>query len=354
MRRKSKISGLFAGLLALLLTLAIMPGVASADNSDDATRAIGSQGWYISKAIEPKVGDLSAAQNSLKGTVQTLKDRKLPVVIALLDTATLPVYKNCKTGAMSDCGDFFLKSQSAQIAVVFDLTNATPGNRKVGLFSPGLNEGDQQALTSDPAFGKLVTAGNYAQAASQLAINAANKIDVNTKSASDAQNAATQQIKKEESNGLFVAMIVVVVVVLAIGGAIAFLIMTTKKVWNGKVEELQKNASQVNDMVLRLSDEVEYLEPNVKDSAKATFAQGALQVNTANEAARQIKAASTISLLFKWGQYNTQYQEALAKMQSVQETLNRVDQTVKRDIGGSLPKPDNVPQQLGEYEQNSR
>ncbi len=351
---KSKLSGLLAGLMALVLMLVILPVVASADNSTDALNALRSQGWYISQANEKSVGDLSKAKDTLTNAVKTLNDRKHTTVIALLDSATLPNSSSCKGGKISDCANVTrdsLKDKGIQIAVVVDIPQ-----RKFALSvdSNLLNETVTDSLTASSAITALFRNGQYAEGAAQLATNAADQIDTNAKAANDSKNAIVSQTKKEESGNLFVAMIVVLVVVLAIGGAAAFLVVTTKKVWNGKVEELQKSATAVNDMVLRLSDEVEYLEPNVQASAKATFAQGAMQVNAANEAARQIKAASTISLIFKWGQFNTQYQEALAKMESVQETLNRVDQTVKRDIGGSLPQTNNVPQQLGEYEQNSR
>jgi hypothetical protein len=308
--------------LAFSLFLGVRP--ASADTSTDLLNAVKSKGWYISDAAKTKLGTQAEATIA---NAAAQKAKNAPGVIVLADTNTLP--KECTGLANNECAKFILSSNpTANFAIIADVTKQP--KPQGGLFSVKLSDADVSEVLKSVGD---IWSGDIPANIEKLANAATAKILDNNKASASADVAKINQDKKNQEQSSFVTtLIVLAVAVLAIAGAFAFLIITTKSIWRKKVEELQKSANEVSDMVYNLSTEVEYLPDGEKQKAQDTFNQGAMQVTTANDAAAEIKAASTISLVFKWGQYNTKYQDALKKMESIRETLQSVKATVNRDI----------------------
>jgi hypothetical protein len=281
-------------------------------------------GYYISDAASKQLKDVNGARATLATAAKSLKDSKRAVYLALVDDATLP--PECKNStAANTCSSIVRGKISGAEAVILVNLPLSQISLSIDARLVSANDGNALLPTSKASFYNDSIAQNLAD----LGKKTADKIDATVKTTT--ANAQTQ-VNKQNQADMVVPLIIIAVVILVVLGAFFYLMSTTKTVWRKKVETLEKSASEVSDLVYRLSMEVEFLPDNIRDEAKQTFAQGTMQVTKANEAAREIKSASTITLLFKWGQFNVKQQEAVAQMNSISSTLQRVDRTVKQNL----------------------
>ncbi|NWJ48770.1 MAG: hypothetical protein HXX08_23165 [Chloroflexi bacterium] len=318
--------GIFSllGVFALVFMLFASLGVASADDSTIMLNGLSKDGYYISDAASKQLKDVNGARVTLANAAKALKDRKRTVYLALVDDATMPT--ECKAStSMFNCAGFVRSKLSGAEAVVLVNLPATSSGLSIDPSLVSASDANALLPTSKASFYNDSIAQNLAD----LGKNTADKIDATVKTATATAQA---QVKKDEQASMVVPLIIIAVVILVVLGAFFYLMNTTKTVWRKKVETLEKSASEVSDLVYRLSMEVEFLPDNIREEAKQTFAQGTMQVTKANEAAREIKSASTFTLLFKWGQFNVKQQEAVAQMNSISSTLQRVDRTVKQNL----------------------
>jgi hypothetical protein len=305
-------------LVALLAGIFAGAGAVYADNASDMLNSVRTNGYYISDAAAKQVGDVNAARKTLSDEAKKLKDRGRSTVLALIDPNTLPT--SCNGTANSSCAETVLEQlNSYETVFLIDVVN-----KRSGYVSKEKGINIQQLLPSGGF--------NYSNPVQGLTELAGKHADEVQKKISSAANQGQQISSQQKQDALVPVLIVSAVVLVLVMGAFFFLVSTTKSIWRKKVENLESSTSEVSDMVYRLSTDVEFLPDGMRDEAKATFSQGAMQVSDANEAARQIKSASTVTLLFKWGQFNNKYQDALSKMDSIRSTLQRVDATVKREL----------------------
>ncbi|MEI7557238.1 hypothetical protein [Candidatus Chlorohelix sp.] len=324
--KRSGRKGLFSllGMFALVFALFASIGVASADDSTAMVNGLIKDGYYISDAAAKQLKDVNGARATLATAAKSLKERQRSVKLALVDDATLPT--ECKSAtATNTCSRIVRDKISGAEAVI--LVNLPKSQISLSIDDRLVSAADGNALlpTSTSGFYNDSIAQNLAD----LGKKTADKIDATVKTAT----ATGQTIaNKQNQADMVVPLIIMAVALLVVLGAFFYLMSTTKTVWRKKVETLEKSASEVSNLVYRLSTDVEFLPDNIRDEVKQTFAQGTMQVTKANEAAREIKGASTITLLFKWGQFNQKQQEAVAQMNSISSTLQRVDRTVKQNL----------------------
>ncbi len=297
-------------ILALLLVGLVSPlwltSVARADDAGTAESKLIQQGWYISDAVKAKLGNnASATQTTLQNTVNDLKNKKHPGVLALLDPNTV------KSGyTTAEAYAEYLRSYISPKPDIVVVAVIDPSKSGVALAADKLSQDEQKAITD--AARSTFTTGDYAGAMRQIALDAEKKIG------------------SAETSGTLLTVVIALVVIAAIGGGIAFLLISTKNNWKNQLEKLQTLNGQVSDLVVRVSDGIDYLPDATRNQVRDQFGQATANMSNAQAGLRELQAATPIQLILNGGKYRQQMNATGGQLQASLNLLQPLDRAVEK------------------------
>ena len=298
--------------LALLVAALVSPlwltSAARADTSSTAETTLIKQSWYISDQVKTKLGNnAQATQSTLQNTVNDLKNKKHPGVLALLDPTTV------KSGfTTADAYAEYLRgyiSPKPDIVVVAVIVPNGSGSG-VGLAADKLSQDQQKAITD--AARSTFTKGDYAGAMRQIALDAEKKIG------------------ELETGSTLLTAVIALVVIAVIGGGIAFLLISTKNNWKRQLDQLQNLNTQVSDLVVRVSDGIDYLPDATRNQVRDQFGQATSNMSNAQSGLRELQAATPIQLVLNGGKYRQQLNATSSQLQTSLNLLQPLDRAVEK------------------------
>ena len=300
-------------ILALLVAALVSPfwltSVAQADSVATAESTLIKQNWYISDAVKTSLGSKAqATQQTLQNTVNDLKNKKHPGVLALLDPSTV---KSGFTNA--DSYAEYLRSYISpkpDIVVVAVIAPSGSGTSGVALAADKLSQDEQKAITD--AARSTFTTGDYGGAMRQIAL------------------AAEKKIADSETGSSLLTAVIALVVIAAIGGGIAFLLISTKNNWKRQLDQLQNLNGQVSDLVVRVSDGIDYLPDATRNTVRDQFGQATANMSNAQSGLRELKAATPIQLVLSGGKYRQQLSATSGQLQTSLNLLQPLDRAVEK------------------------
>lgn len=298
-------------LFGMLFSSVVNASHAFADTSRDVSVNLTDKGWYISDAAAKKFTrtPISEAQNTLDKTVKDLAGKKYPTAIALIDDSVYP--SQCTGKSAAQCAD-----QLRSLVSKYDVVVVVNTNDQFGLSAKGLSAAEIQQLSS--AATNTFTTQGPANGASALANSAVAKLEANTKTVSDAST----------GNTIFVVL-AIVIFLLVLGGLGFFLISQTRKNWKNQMLALNDESHQINDLILKLSGDVDYAFGESGDKLKQNFSQATLGMSEANADLRQLEGANSNSLIFGWGKWKSKRDDTKAKFENVRQNLAQIDREVQ-------------------------
>ncbi len=302
--RNFRISGLVVGLLAFMLVSLVVP-TAQADDANDLVKALSTDRFFISQTLRAdakfnskyKMNDL---ENQLRNTVNKLKGSH-DTRIVLLTNATIPAQFG---GSGARYGDFLLGllNNPKPEAIVIDNVETNTVSINDGKLSPA----ERQAIIDDTK-STFLTNGPAA-GSDQVAQKAADKVAAN------------------ETSGTLLTLGIILVVVLAVGGVVAFLLISTQRKWKLRVAGVESLANQVSDQVVRVSDNINFLPDDLRQKTDADFGNATRNFSDANSGLRALQGASPVGLLLKGPDYERKLNLTGSQFEQVRQALSRVEE----------------------------
>jgi len=302
-------------LLLLTLLLFISPAAAqtstqTTDTPQDIARSLGSQGYYVSQAVQSRIksGEIKEAdlEKSLAQITKDFKDKKHDTRIVVLSNELLS--KVTVPGANTVAGyagylQGFLNNPKPEVVVVVNAASD-----QLGLAAEGLSAAENTEAAKAAA--STFASKGFAQGSKLAAQTAIDKID------------------GKATGGLVTTLVIILLIVLVVGGFLAFRYISTRDSWKKQLSELQGLAGQVSNQVLKLSDTIEYLPDAVRTNTRSLFGQASTVFSNANTSMHELQKANPWSLMFKGGEYQRQLQMTASQFQTSRNTLAQVQQTV--------------------------
>lgn len=293
---------------ALLVILGAMPfltaAIASADNSATAEATLLRQGWYESTVAQAKLknSDPNAAK-TLQDTVNQLKSKKHPGLVAILDNTTIPA-------AYSDANAYAAHLLSYANPKVDIVVIVNGDKSQVGLATVKLSQSEQTAIRD--ARLSTFTANHFGLGVQQVALDAENKI------------------ASQETSSLITTIVIVLVVLAVVAGAIIFFYISTKNNWQRQLESLRALNSKVTDLVVKIGDGVDYLPDQTRDQAKSSFGQATANMSNAQAGVRELEKATPFQLMFGGGKYRQELNATEQQLQSSYNLLTQLDRSIEK------------------------
>lgn len=306
-------STLLAALLSLLMLVFMVP-LASAqtqtsNEADTLARALSNDRFYVSQGVKANSQFMQRNGNieqQLRDTVNKLRGKE-DTRIAVISNDVIP--------------SRFSGNTSSYAAFLYDVLNkpsvlivGNAQNNSVELVSNKLSAAERTTIINEArntAVSQSFTAGVV-----QVADRAVNKIESNA------------------TSGTLITVGIIVVVVLIIVGAVAFLLVSTKRSWERKVAQTNQLSSQVSDKVYNLSTDVELLPENIKPRVDADFGMATRNLSDAQAGLRELEKVSPVTLLLKGADYNRKLDMTNGQFQQALQALTRVEQQVRSLPGG--------------------
>jgi hypothetical protein len=306
---KSSASKLSAAgiLLALLLgAMAVMTAPAvQADTANDLARLLGTQRYYVTDAVKANTEIMAKNPNlesDIRNTVNRLKGDK-DARIAVLSNAIIPSQYGTDTQRYGDFLYGFLNPKPEVLILVNAQTSI------VSLISDKLSSAERQTIINDSR-----------STFNQSGLGAG---------ATFVADKAIEKIQSNQSTGTFTTIGIVVVVLLLIAGAVAYMLITTRKNWTRKVAPVEELANKVSDQVVRVSDEVNFLPDANRASTDADFGAATRNFSDANSQLRELQKVSPVTLLLKGPEFERKLNLTGAQFEQARQALSRVEQQVK-------------------------
>lgn len=291
---------IIASFAPLLMALPV-----AADNAGDVEKGLINQGYYISTVAKTKLVNPTASATTLKDTVSKLKNEKHLGALAILDNATIAT--NISSGDPVAFADYLRNYLNPKVDIVVVVNG---DQQKVGLSAKNLTPAEDTAITD--AARSTFTAGNFAEGTQQIALAAADKIS-----------------SKQTSQTLTTVGIVVVVILLIAGG-LTYLLISTKNSWNKQLRSLQDLNSRVSDLVVRVSEGIDYLPDATREQVRSNFGRATANMSEAQANMRTLEKASAIQLVFSGGKFRQQLNNTGSELQGSYNTLQQLERSVEK------------------------
>lgn len=318
--RQRRISWVIAGLLliGLLFSSIFAASKAFADSSIDVNTNLTKQGWYISDTASKEFSKLDDAKSTLDKTVKELRGNR-STSIAIIDQTVYPT--ECRGKSVGDCAAALrqlITNPKYDTMIVVDLTRSGTGQQRgeIGLDAQGLSTADELQLVN--SVGNTFTTKGPSEGARQLALDTDKRLDDIAKQRQD-----------EQGRGTLFTILGVVVFLLIVAGLVAFLVFQTRKNWQREMVALSDESRQINDLIVKLADDVDYLPAPRGESIKMDFSQSTRDMSTANADLRELEKVGALPLIFGWGKWKSKRDETKAKFENTRRSLTQVDREVQ-------------------------
>lgn len=318
--QKGRTTGFKLGLAIALLVLTlgsafiVTKSASAADPVADAETALLKQGWYVSPGVVQNSNatqqqqQVKQLQQTLQNTVNDLKGKKHPAVLALLDpNAVKSGFRTAESYAE------YLRTYitpNPDIVVVAVIPPAGQGTPGVALAADKLSQQEQQDITN--ATRSTFTKGDWAGAMQRIA------------------DGAEKKISDKETGGLITTLVIVVVVIVAIGIGLFFLYTNTKKSWANQLQSLRDLNSKVSDLTVRVGDSIDYLPDPQKNQVRNQFGQATANMSETNSNIRELEGATPWQVLLGGGKYRQKLNNTGSQLQASYNMLQQLDRAVEK------------------------
>lgn len=283
---------------------------ASADNVGDVEKGLATQGYYVSTVAKQNLPNEKQQESILSQTVSQLKQKKHPGGLVIIDANTLSSlgYSDAQTFAEYLRNYISNPKLDEVIVAVGGLNSGSKGS--VGLSATKISTQQAQTLVNNSL--STFTTKSFADGIQQVALAAANNIS-----------------SDNSSQTLLIVGIVVVVILLIVGG-VAYLLISTKNNWKKQLQSLQDLNNRVSDLVVRVSEGIDYLPDGQRDQVRNAFGQATAQMSDAQANMRSLESASAIQLTFSGGKFRQQMNNTGSELQNSYNTLQQLERGIEK------------------------
>jgi len=297
------VSAALLGIMALMIVFVAAPQV-KADNANDVAAGLQNNRYYVTQAVKDNP-NLKQKYPNLDSDVKNIVNRvkgKEDVRIAVISNQILPPNANTTQSYANFLLNYLNPKPDAVMVVNLETS-------QVFVSSPKLTSAEITDITN--ATNSTFIAQGAVTGMSTLADRIADKISSNA------------------TGSLLTTIGIVVVVILIIGGAVAYLLISTKNNWTKKVKGVEQLADQVSTLVLKVSDDVNFLPDADKAKTNADFGAATQNFSEANTRLRELQKVSPVTLLLQGADYQRKLDLTGAQFQQAQQSLTRVEQQVR-------------------------
>ena len=297
------VSAALLSIMAFMVLLVAVP-LAKADTSNDVAAGLQNNRYYVTQAVKDNA-NLKQKYPNLDSDVKNIVNRvksKEDVRIAVISNAILPSNANTTQSYAAFLQNYLNPKPDAVMVVNLE-------SNQVYVTSPKLTSAEITDITS--ATNSTFIAQGAVTGMSTLADRIADKISSNA------------------TGSLLTTIGIVVVVILIIGGVVAYLLISTRNNWAKKVKSVEQLADQVSTLVLKVSDDVNFLPDADKAKTNADFGAATQNFSEANTRLRELQKVSPVTLLLQGADYQRKLDLTGAQFQQAQQSLTRVEQQVR-------------------------
>jgi hypothetical protein len=297
------VSAALLGIMAFMIVFVAAPQV-KADTANDVAAGLQNNRYYVTndvKADSVVKQKYPNIDSDIKNIVNRVKSKK-DVRVAVISNQILPPTANT-TQSYTNFLLNYLSPKPDALIVVNQQTS------QVYVASTKLSDSEIVDLTNSTL--SSFTAQGTVNGISALADKVADKISSNA------------------TGSLLTTIGIVVIVILIIGGVVAYLLISTKNNWTKKVKGVEQLADQVSTLVLKVSDDVNFLPDADKAKTNADFGAATQNFSEANTRLRELQKVSPVTLLLQGADYQRKLDLTGAQFQQAQQSLTRVEQQVR-------------------------